>query len=44
MEYYSGIKRSAFESVLMRWKNLESIIHREVRQKEKNLYCILMYL
>ena len=26
MEYYSGIKRSAFESVLMRWKNLESII------------------
>ena len=44
MEYYSGIKRSAFEPVLMRWKNLESIIQSEVRQKEKNLYCILMYL
>ena len=38
MEYYSGIKRSAFESVLMRWKNIESIIQSEVSQKEKNLY------
>ena len=25
MEYYSAIKRSAFESVLMRWMNLEPI-------------------
>ena len=26
MEYYSAIKRNAFESVLMRWMDLESII------------------
>ena len=26
MEYYSVIKRNAFESVLMRWTNLEPII------------------
>ena len=34
MEYYSAIKKNAFESVLMRWMNLESIIQRS--QKEKN--------
>ena len=37
MEYYSAIKRSTFESVLMRWMNPEPIIHDEVSQKEKNL-------
>ena len=26
MEYYSAIKRNAYESVLMRWMNLEPII------------------
>ena len=26
MDYYSAIKRNAFESVLMRWMNLEPII------------------
>ena len=26
MEYYSGIKRNAFESILMRWMKLEPII------------------
>ena len=36
MKYYSAIKRNAFESVLMRWMNLESIIWNEVSQKEKN--------
>ena len=30
MEYYSAIKRNAFESVLMRWMNLEPIIQSEV--------------
>ena len=40
MEYYSVIKRNAFESVLMRWMNLESIIQSEVSQKNK--YRILM--
>ena len=35
MEYYSAIKRNAFESVLMRRMNLEPIIQSEVSQKEK---------
>ena len=35
MEYYSAIKTNAFESVLMRWMNLEPIIQSEVSQKEK---------
>ena len=26
MEYYSAIKRNAFQSVLMRWMNIEPII------------------
>ena len=30
MEYHSAIKRNPFESVLMRWMNLESIIQSEV--------------
>ena len=44
MEYYSAIQRNAFESVLMRWMNLEPIIHSEVRQKKKDEYCILTYI
>ena len=36
MEYYSAIKKNSFESVLMRWMNLEPIIQSEVSQKEKN--------
>ena len=36
MEYHSAIKRNAFESVLMRWMNLEPIIQTEVSQKEVN--------
>ena len=35
MEYYSAIKRNAFESVLVRWMNLESIIQREVVRNRK---------
>ena len=44
MEYYSAIKRGAFESVLMRWMNLEPIIHTEVSQKKKDKYRILMHI
>ena len=43
VEYYSAIKRNAFESVLMRWMNLEHIIQKEVSQKEKNKYHILTH-
>ena len=35
LEYYSAIKRNTFESVLMRWTNLELIIHTEGSQKEE---------
>ena len=44
MEYYSAIKKNAFESVLMRWMNLEPIIHSEVSQKEKYKYRILTHI
>ena len=44
MEYYSAIKRDAFESVLMRWMNLEPITQSEVSQKEKDKYRILMHI
>ena len=44
VEYYSAIKRSTFESVLMRWMNLERIIQSEVSQKDKDKYCILMHI
>ena len=36
MEYYSAIKKYAFELVLMRWVKLEPIIQSEVSQKEKH--------
>ena len=44
MEYYSAIKRDAFESALMRWMNLEPIIQSEVSQKEKDKYRILTHI
>ena len=44
VEYYSAIKKNAFESVLRRWMKLEPIIQREVSQKEKYQYSILTHL
>ena len=41
MECYSAIKRNTYDSVLMRWMNLEPIIWSEVSQKEKDKYCFL---
>ena len=44
---YSGmlvIKRNTFESVLMKWMNLEPVIQSEVSQKEKNRYHILTHV
>ena len=40
----TNMKRNAFESVLMRWMNLEPIIQNEESQKEKNKYHILMHI
>ena len=44
MEYYSAITRNAFESVLVRWMNLEPVIQSEGSQKEENKYCILTHI
>ena len=37
MEYYSVIKMNTFESVLIRWMNLEPTIQSEVRKRKKNI-------
>ena len=37
-------KKNTFESVLMRWMNLEPIIQSEVSQKEKDKYHILTHI
>ena len=42
MEYYSVIKKNVFESVLMRWMNLEPII--QSKSEEKLQYSILMHI
>ena len=44
MEYYSAIKKNTFESVLIRWMNIEPIIQSEVSQKEENKYHILAHI
>ena len=44
MKYYSAIKKSTFESVLMKWMKLEPIIQSEVSQKEKHQYSMLLLL
>ena len=43
-QYYSIIKMNAFESVLLRWMNLEPIIQSEVSQKEKDKDHTLMHI
>ena len=42
MEYYSAIKSDTFDSVLIRWMNLEPITQSEVSLKEK--YHILTHI
>ena len=44
MQYYSAMKRSAFESVLVRWMSVVPGIQSAVSQKEKNKYQTLMYM
>ena len=44
MEYYSAIKKNAFESILMRWMKLEPVLQSEVRQKEKHQYGISTHI
>ena len=44
MEYYSAIKKNAFESVLMRWMKLEPIIQSEVSQRKTPIQYINTYM
>ena len=44
MEYYSAIKKNAFESVLTRWMKMEPITQCEGSQKEKHQYSILTHI
>ena len=37
VEYYSAIKRNEFESLELRWVNLELVIQGKVSQREKNI-------
>ena len=44
MDYYSAIKKNAFEAVLIRWMKLEPIIQSEISQKEKHQCSILKHI
>ena len=45
MEYYSAIKKNAFESFLMKWMKLEPIIQSEVKSERKTpIYYINTYI
>ena len=37
MKYYSAMKRNKFESIVVRWMNLEPIIQSEVRKRKTNI-------
>ena len=41
MDYCSAIKRNEFESIVIRWMNLEPDTQSKVNQKEKNEYHII---
>ena len=44
MEYHSAIKRNGIELFVVRWMDVESVIQREVSQKEKKIYHILTHI
>ena len=46
MEYYSSIKKNTFESILMRWMKLETIIQRKIicKIKEKQKKFVNVYM
>ena len=41
MEYFSAIKKKAFETVLVRWISLEPVKQSDVSQKEKKNYILV---
>ena len=46
VDYYSAMKRNTFESLLMKWMNLEPIIQSEVSQRKINVvyHIIINYI
>ena len=45
MEYFSVIKSNKFESVELRWTNLDPVTQSEVKSKrEKQVSCINAYI
>ena len=44
MEYYSAIKKNEIELFVVRWMDLETVIHNEGSQKEKNKYHMLTHI
>ena len=44
VEYYSTIKRNKIELLVVKWMYLESVIQKEVSQKEKNKYHMLTHI
>ena len=42
MKYYSAVKKTTFESVLMRWMKLEPIIQSKVNQKEETPRTLML--
>ena len=40
MEYYSAIKKNTFESLVVRWMNLEPVIQSEVSQRKTNIVSV----
>ena len=44
MEYFSATKRNEIELLVVSLMDLESVIHSEVSQKEKNEYCMLTHI
>ena len=43
-KYLTTVKRNEFESVEMRWMNLEKVIQNDVSQKKENKYHVLMHI
>ena len=41
--YYSAIKRNEFESIVVRWMNLEPVIKRSKSEREKQVLCVNAY-
>ena len=43
-KYHLAIKRSVYELVVVRWRNLEPVIQSKVSQKKKNKFCVLIHI